>query len=221
MSIVAFVLAFAALNADPTEPSSALNPANVPSPGHSMHGEAFDEGPRRAATLLGTTGRVTFPISTAQPKVQQFFNQGMGQLHGFWYFEAERSFRHAATLDPDCAMNYFGMALANVNNETRAKGFIAEAVKRKDKSTERERRYIDALEAWYKADAGDEKKKKDRARNFVRALEEIIYRHPEDLEAKAMLGQALWQHKGDLEMASYFAIDAVKFDVDCHCSLPY
>ena len=213
MSIVAFVLAFAALNADPTEPSSALSPANVPSPGHSMHGEAFDEGPRRAATLLGTTGRVTFPISTAQPKVQQFFNQGMGQLHGFWYFEAERSFRQAATLDPDCAMNYFGMALANVNNETRAKGFIAEAVKRKDKSTERERRYIDALEAWYKADAGDEKKKKDRARNYVRALEEIIYRHPEDLEAKAMLGQALWQHKGDLEMASYFAIDAVLNDV--------
>lgn len=213
MSIWVFVLTIAALNADSAEPSSALTPTNVPSPGHSMHGEAFDEGPRRAATLLGTTGRVTFPISTSQPRVQQFFNQGVGQLHGFWYFEAERSFRQAAMLDPDCAMNYFGMALANVNNETRAKGFVAEAVKRKDKSTERERRYIDALDAWYKADAGDEKKKKDRAKNYIHAIEEIIYRHPEDLEAKALLGQALWQHRGDLEMASYFAIDAVLNDV--------
>src|SRR5262249_12057034 len=91
---------------------SALSPENFTSPGHSMHGEAFDEGPRRAASLLGNTGRVTFPITTANPLVQQFFNQGIGQLHGFWYFEAERSFRQAAMLDPDCPMNYYGMALA-------------------------------------------------------------------------------------------------------------
>ncbi|HEY0981801.1 redoxin domain-containing protein [Schlesneria sp.] len=215
MSINAFVVfAVVALsNAESAGPSDALAPANVTAPGHSMHGEAFDEGPRRAATLLGTTGRVTFPISTTQPRVQQFFNQGIGQLHGFWYFEAERSFRQAAMLDPDCAMTYFGMALSNTNNSSRAKGFIAEAVKRKEKATDRERRYIDALDAWYKADAGDEKKKKDRARNYVHAIEEIIYRYPDDLEAKAMLGQALWQNKGDLEAASFFAIDAVLKEV--------
>ena len=121
--------------ADPALPADALLPANVTPPGHSMHGESFDEGPRRAASLLGTTGRVTFPVTTSVVQTQQFFNQGVGQLHGFWYFEAERSFRQAAKLDPDCAMTYFGMALANVNNDTRAKGFLAEAVKRKSKNT--------------------------------------------------------------------------------------
>ena len=35
------------------------------------------------------------------PEAQKFFNQGVGQLHGFWYYEAERSFRQVAGLDPD------------------------------------------------------------------------------------------------------------------------
>ena len=192
---------------------SALAPANYTEPGHSMYGEAFDEGPRRAASLLGTTGRVTFPITTTNPLVQQYFNQGIGQLHGFWYFEAERSFRHAATLDPDCAMNYFGMALANVNNEGRAKGLIGEAVKRKEKSSDREKRYIDAVDAWYKSEIGDDKKLKTRTQNYVDALEEIIYRYPDDLEAKAMLSLTLWQKRKDLGGISEMAVDALMNDV--------
>ena len=69
-------------------------------------------------------------ISTDGELAQQFFNQAMGQLHGFWYFEAERSFRQAAAIDPDCAMAYWGMAMSNINNRTRSQEFIAEAVKR-------------------------------------------------------------------------------------------
>src|SRR5687768_9147080 len=33
-------------------------------PGHSVNGDTFDEGPRRAATLIPGTGNVHFPIST-------------------------------------------------------------------------------------------------------------------------------------------------------------
>lgn len=199
--------------AEPESIPSALSPENVIAPGHSMHGEAFDEGPRRAATLLGNTGRVTFPITTKSPLVQQFFNQGIGQLHGFWYFEAERTFRQAAMLDPDCAMNYYGMALANVNNERRAKGFLAEAVKRKDKASDRERRYIDALDRWYKAEVGDDKKVKARAKSYVEAFEEIIYKYPDDLEAKAFLCLTLWQKRSDLGEGGLFALDALMNDV--------
>ena len=192
---------------------SALSPENSPMPGHSMMGETFDEGPRHAASLLGNTGRVTFPITCSTPLVQQFFNQGIGQLHGFWYFEAERSFRQAAKIDPDCPMTYFGMALANVNNESRAKGFIAEAFKRKDKASAREQKYIEALDAWYKADTGDEKKKATRAKNYVNAIENILYQFPDDLEARAFLCLALWQHRSELGMAGNFAIDALINDV--------
>ena len=194
-------------------PPSALKPANVVDPGHSSHGEAFDEGPRRAAYLMGTTGNVSFPITSKEPQAQAFFNQGLGQLHGFWYFEAERSFRQVCALDHSCAMAYWGMALANVNNEKRAKSFLAEAVKLKGTASERERMYIEALDAWYKAETGDEKKKKTRAQNYVGALENILYKFPDDVEAKALLGLTLWQSRSDLGLSTYFAIDALLNDV--------
>lgn len=207
-SLLSFVLtAQFAWSAD--EAPSAASPENAIKPGHSYHGEAFDEGPRRAAYLMGTTGNVSFPISSKHPQAQAFFNQGVGQLHGFWYFEAERSFRQVSLLDHDCAMAYWGMALANVNNDKRAKQFIAEAVKRKGNASEREKIYIDALDAWYKADTGDEKKRKSRAQNYVTALENIVHKFPEDVEARAMLGLTLWQSRSDLSIASYFSIDAL------------
>ena len=56
---------------------------NSPAAGHSLHGEAFDEGPRQAATLMPGTGKVKLKITSKQPKAQAFFNQGVGQLHGF------------------------------------------------------------------------------------------------------------------------------------------
>lgn len=201
-----------AWSADEVAPS-ASSPENVAKPGHSYHGEAFDEGPRQAAYLMGTTGAVSLTITTKDPQAQAFFNQGVGQLHGFWYFEAERSFRQASLLDRDCAMAYWGMALANVNNDKRAKSFIAEAVKRKGTASERERIYIDALDAWYKAELGDEKKKKARIQNYVTALENIVHKFPEDVEARALLSLTLWQGRSDLSIPSYFAIDSLMNDV--------
>lgn len=201
------------LAADDDGAVSALRPENALGPGHSMQGESFDEGPRRAATLLGTTGRVTFPITTAVPLAQQFFNQGIGQLHGYWYFEAERSFRQAAKIDPDCAMTYYGMALANVNNDRRARGFIEEAVKRKSNASDRERLYIEALSAWHKADAGDREKKKTRVKEYLKALEEIIYQYPDDLEAKAHLCFVLTKYFDDLNTPGAVPLDALAKEI--------
>lgn len=180
-------------------------------PGHSYHSEAFNEGPRQKAYLMEGTGRVNFPVTTKSEEAQKFIDQGVGQLHGFWYFEAERSFRQAAALDPSCAMAYWGMAMANVNNEKRAKAFIAEAVQRKGGVTPREANYIDALDAWHTADT---KKKKERAEAYVKALERLLYDHPEDIEAKAFLGLQLWQNRGaGIPIASNLAVEALLKDV--------
>lgn len=65
--------------------------------GHSFHGEVFNEGPRQAAYLMPGLGNVDFPISTSNELAQRFMNQGVAQLHGFWYYEAERSFRQACS----------------------------------------------------------------------------------------------------------------------------
>jgi len=194
--------------AAPATPAAA--PAPV-APGHSYHGETFNEGPRQRAYLMGTTGAVKFPITTSVPLAQAFFNQGVGQLHGFWYLEAERSFRQVATLDPKCAMAYWGMALANTNNDKRAKGFVEEAVKRKEGLSEREKMYLDALETFLKADRG---KDKERHENYARALEKILYKFPEDLEAKAFLGLQLWLNRGHgSSLVSHLAVDALLKEV--------
>jgi peroxiredoxin/tetratricopeptide (TPR) repeat protein len=172
----------------PAARAQAAAESAVPA-GHSVHGEAFNEGPRQKAYLMGTTGRVSFPVTTQVPLAQAFFNQGIGQLHGFWYYEAERSFRQVAALDPDCAMAYWGMAMANVNNAKRAKGFIQKAVARKDRAGRREQLWIDSLAAYYRDES---KPEKDRRKELVRRLEDLSYEFPDDIEAKAFLAVQIW-----------------------------
>lgn len=163
--------------------------------GHSMHGEVFNEGPRQKAYLMGNTGNVSLTVTTKSEEAQKFINQGLGQLHGFWYFEAERSFRQAAALDANCAMAYWGMAMANRENTKRGRGFIAEAVKRKPGASPREAAWIDALNQ-YLAEGPDKKPRddKDRRRQYLRALESIVHDYPDEIEAKAMLALMIWEN---------------------------
>lgn len=163
-------------------------PATGPIAGHSFHGDAFNEGPRQKAYLMQGTGRIRFPVTTSSREAQAFFEQGIGQLHGFWYFEAERSFRQAATLDPDLAMAYWGMALANINNDERAKKFIEEAAKRKEQASAREKAWIAAWENHY---AAGERKKEEQLSELIKALEKIVFDYPDDLEAKAFLAMTI------------------------------
>jgi peroxiredoxin len=168
-----------------TAPSS---PAPAPiQAGHSQHGSAFDEGPRQRARLLRGYGTVHFPITTASPETQRFFDQGVNQLYSFSYFEAERSFRTAAMLDPDCAMAYWGLARCDGSGE-RNKSFIALAQKRSAKVTDRERRYI-AAEAMRNGMEKVKGQSDDAA--YVGALEQIVLAYPNDLEAKVLLEWAL------------------------------
>src|SRR6185503_14056461 len=117
--------------------------------GHSLHGEAFNEGPRQAAYLMDGMPKIDFPAATQSKEAQAFFNQGVGQLHGFLYFEAERSFRQVGALDTNCAMAYWGMAMANVQNDKRARQFMEKAVKLTNDLGRRELLYVDSLANFY------------------------------------------------------------------------
>lgn len=160
-------------------------------PGHSAHGQAFNEGPRQPAYLMAGMPQIDFPITTTNALAQKFFNQGVGQWHGFWFLESERSFRQAAVLDPNCAMAYWGMAMANFPATNRAPEFIAEAVKRKDQASPREQLWIGALAEFFKDPKRDEK---ERRREYVRALEQIVTDFPGDIEAKAFLVFHIWDN---------------------------
>lgn len=182
--------------------------------GHSAHGEIFNEGPRQAAYLMGGTGEIDFPVTTTSAKARQFFLQGIGQLHGFWYFESERSFRQAAALDKDCAMAYWGMAMSNRKNVDRAKGFIKEAKDRMDKVTGYEQGWIKAFDKYINKEAKSDDEKRKRATEYVASLEDILIDYPHDLEAKAFLVEFLWSAQREkLPIVSYHAIDAMIQDV--------
>ena len=178
-----------------------------PAPGHSHAGESFDDGPRQTAIIIDGTGNVNFPVTTDWSKGQQMFNQGIGQLHGFWYYEAERTFRQIAAEDPNCAMAYWGMSMANWENTKRSKGFIAKAVELKDKVSEREKLYISAQESFLADEPKDVKKRRQK---LIEDIENIIHEYPDDLEAKAILVVRLWQfsHRG-IPIGSRESIDAI------------
>ncbi len=159
-------------------------------PGHSQHGVAFDSGMRQKPWHMEGIGKSHFPISTKVPEVQEWFDQGNTLLHSFWFEEAERSFRWALKLDPDCAMAYWGLARTGLTWFTsgpvdtpefkRYLDFLKEAVRRKDSVTPRERLYI---EAWYAAFTGPVD---DREKQLVRGLQQIVLKHPDDIEAKSL-----------------------------------
>ena len=195
----------------PAPAATTPPPATAPQPGHSLHGEAFDEGPRQQAQLLGGTGAVHFPITTTNALAQQYFDQGVGQLHGFWYYEAERSFRQVAALDPACAMAYWGLAMANVKNEPRARKFIEVAGQKYSTATPREQAWIAALAA---ACAGEDSI--ERRRKYVRDLEALVHGDPQDVEAKAFLAVQIWANgswmtdaKLRIAISSHQAVDAL------------
>lgn len=189
--------------------SVGLTHADHALPGQSVHGESFNEGPRQAAVLIPGCGKVNFVISTKKPKAQAFFNQGVGQLHGFWYFEAERSFRQVATLDKECPMAFWGMAMANSGNEKRAKEFIKKAVALKEKANAHEKLWITTLETFYKESKDDKRDKKQRALDYIRDLETIVQEYPDDIEAKAFLVWKTWHANDVAPITSYVAVNAV------------
>src|SRR5579871_6430587 len=66
--------------------------------------------------LFQGLGSIHHSISTKRRDAQDFFDQGLALAYGFNFSEAVRSFREAATIDPEAAMPYWGLALAQSPN---------------------------------------------------------------------------------------------------------
>jgi hypothetical protein len=68
--------------------------------------------PSLPAKLMGGMGQIAFPITIKEHIGLLYFQQGVAQLHSFWAKEAERSFRMAASIDPEAPMPWWGVAMA-------------------------------------------------------------------------------------------------------------
>src|SRR5688572_21694499 len=68
--------------------------------------------PSLPAKLLPGMGVTRMPVTTTSEQAREFFNQGVSQMHSFWFIESERSFLQAAALDPNMAMAYWGISVS-------------------------------------------------------------------------------------------------------------
>ena len=109
--------------------------------------------PAVSPPLFTDLGTHHHPVSCT-PQAQAYFDQGLRLVYGFNHDEAMRAFDEAARLDPNCAMAYWGVALAlgpNINlpiDAERAKAAhdaLQRAVALAPKASPAEQAYIAAL----------------------------------------------------------------------------
>ncbi len=66
--------------------------------------------PEKPVTLLAGLGSWKHPIATRNADAQKYFDQGLALVYGFNRYEALRSFKKGAELDPKAAMMQWGIA---------------------------------------------------------------------------------------------------------------
>ena len=142
-------------------------------------------------------GKVHFPVSCSAAAQEQF-DRAVALLHSFWLDESAKAFAVITQADSDCAMAYWGTAMTLLGNpftwplsgKALPDGWAAvEKAKVAQTKTQRERDYIGAVEAFYKD--WDKVDHRTRALAYVKAMEELAQRYPEDTEASVFYALAL------------------------------
>jgi tetratricopeptide (TPR) repeat protein len=148
--------------------------------------------------LLEGMGTHHHPITTEDPIVQRYFDQGLVLAYGFNHAEAARSFREAIRRDPDCASCYWGLSYVlgpNINSMMNAEDLpeawkaLEKSVALVDNASEQEQAYIRALQTRYTKDLPDDRSHLDVA--YADAMREVARRYPKDTDAGTLFAEAL------------------------------
>ncbi|KAA9134216.1 hypothetical protein F3N42_01340 [Marinihelvus fidelis] len=181
---------------------SAIAAADGTSTRPGAHGTELAQ--RAGAPLFEGMGDHHHAITTASADAQRYFDQGLVIDFAFNHAESVRSFRAAQTLDPQCAMCFWGEALAlgpNINvtsdgkaimgDEDRVQAFsaIGKAQALKDHASEAERDYIDALATRYNGEPGTDREPLDQA--YVKAMRALYEKYPEDDDAASLFAESI------------------------------
>ena len=186
-------LAFALIGC--SEQSDPVDSAAMPQHrSGAMPMSAADEG----APLFDNLGDHGYGVTAATATVQRYFDQGLNLAYGFNHHEAIRAFREAARLDPDCAMCYWGQAMAlgpNINklmddaDISRAYALAATALEKSGASTPTEQALIGALAQRY--DPGSNARRVELDMAYANAMRDVASQFPDDNEVKTLFAEAL------------------------------
>lgn len=159
---------------------------------------------RAGAPLFEGMGNHHHAITTDDPWAQKYFDQGLIIDFAFNHAESVRSFKAAQTLDPECAMCFWGEALAwgpNINvtsngkavmneaSQTAAYAAIQKALQLQANASPKEQDYIAALATRYSADISQPREPQDRA--YADAMRGLYQKYPDDDDAAALFAEAL------------------------------
>jgi tetratricopeptide (TPR) repeat protein len=182
VGLVALALAACATSPEHTHVATPPAAASAPAP------------PPPLFTDLGSHHHPT----SCTPQAQAYFDQGLRLIYGFNHDEAVRAFNEAARLDPDCAMAYWGVALAfgpNINlpldaeRAQSAHDALQRAVAAAPKASAAEQAYIAALAKRYSDDPNADRKALDRA--YADAMRQVAKQYPDDPDAATLFAEAL------------------------------
>lgn len=160
--------------------------------------------------LYSNLGSHHHPITTAIPRTQDYFDQGLRLVFAFNHDEAIRAFSEAARLDPDCAMCYWGSALAlgpHINakmdaaSAKKAYSLVQRAVSLVSRASKPEQAYIRALAQRYARQPPTDRSRLDHA--YARAMADVVQQFPDDLDAATLYAEALM----DLRPWNYWTPD--------------
>jgi tetratricopeptide (TPR) repeat protein len=183
----------------------------------SSFGDQLLDTTYRKPVLFAEMGNLSYKISTSSAEVQSFFDQGLKLVYGFNHWEAIQSFRHAAKLDPSCAMAYWGLALAygpNLNDinpkdrENLAFNAIRKALASKQNLSEVEKDLIEALAARYNGKAYENRDSLNQA--YAKKMIEVSKKYREDAEVQTITADAImntmpwdyWERNGEPKPAT-------------------
>ena len=154
------------------------------------------EASTRACTAPGF-GSVHHPVKTASPEAQRMFDRGMALDYGFNHNQAKRCFERAASLDPEMAMAYWGIALVlgtnynlpvDAEREKQANAAIQQAVALSARGPTNERDYIQALAKRYTDRSDPDYDSLEKA--YHDAMREVYKRYPGDVDAAVLFAES-------------------------------
>jgi tetratricopeptide (TPR) repeat protein len=143
-------------------------------------------------------GSLTYKITTASGEAQAYFDQGLRLAYAFNHGEAQRAFRKAQKLDPNCAMCFWGEALVlgpNINlpmqDDAIAPAFAATEKARalSANASPREQALIAALATRYAADPKADRAQLDAA--YAAAMADVASKFPDDNDIAALYAEAV------------------------------
>lgn len=153
---------------------------------HACHGmQMFDVAGLPPEPIRDGIGASEFPLTTRVPKARQLMRQGMALMHCFWHFEAYRSFLEVTRLDPASPMGYWGLYLVYTNfngYDAQAKEQLAKALKLLGNASDHEKYYLRASQLLTD---------KDDRNGYLREMEALIDRFPDDVDARLLLALEL------------------------------